>query len=231
MLATQCVHEKNARKFRDSLYINNLLLKINAKLGGVVSSLGQFASMPAFLTERSIMTIGIDFTHPSPGDRLSTSICSCVGSIDMAQSIWVSSVRINKGNAQVELITGLDEMIETLLTAYLKANQFLPAKVLIYRDGISDAQFEKVLYVEVKAIDKTFQQVAEKLNIQNYKPKLTLVVVQKSHRTRFIPEHREEGVGKAQNIPPGTVVDTDVIHMTDFDFYLASHEGLQVKII
>lgn len=67
MLATQCVHQKNTRRFRDVLYINNLLLKVNSKLGGVVSELGQKASMPAFLTQPRIMTIGIDFTHPSPG--------------------------------------------------------------------------------------------------------------------------------------------------------------------
>lgn len=149
----------------------------------------------------------------------------------MAMSKWVSSVRVNKGNAQVELITGIDEMIATVLSAYHDKNGFLPEKVLIYRDGISDAQFEKVLHVEGKALDRAFRDTATKLGVPNYIPKLTIVVVQKRHRTRFIPENMMEGVGKTKNIPPGTVVDTDVIHMTDFDFYLASHEGLQVSFI
>ena len=37
--------------------------------------------------------------------------------------------------------------------------------------------------------------------------------------------------GKSGNVPPGTIVDTDITHPTEFDFFLCSHAGIQVKII
>lgn len=36
-----------------------------------------------------------------------------------------------------------------------------------------------------------------------------------------------EGVGRAKNVPPGLVVDTDVVSKTFFDYFLCSHEGIQ----
>lgn len=37
-------------------------------------------------------------------------------------------------------------------------------------------------------------------------------------------------VGKSGNIPAGTTVDTKITHPSEFDFYLCSHAGIQVKI-
>ena len=62
---------------------------------------------------------------------------------------------------------------------------------------------------------------------RGYGPKVTLVIVQKRHHTRFIPCEEKSGVGRNRNIPPGTVIDTECIHPTDFDFYLCSHVGIQ----
>lgn len=36
-------------------------------------------------------------------------------------------------------------------------------------------------------------------------------------------------VGRSGNIPAGTTVDTDITHPYEFDFYLCSHAGIQVR--
>ena len=36
-------------------------------------------------------------------------------------------------------------------------------------------------------------------------------------------------MGKAGNVPPGTIVDRDITHPTEYDFYLCSHVGIQVR--
>lgn len=32
-----------------------------------------------------------------------------------------------------------------------------------------------------------------------------------------------------ENAPPGTVIDVDIVHPTETDFYLLSHKGLLVR--
>lgn len=56
---------------------------------------------------------------------------------------------------------------------------------------------------------------------------VTLVVVQKRHHTRFFP-HKRDGDGRNNNVPAGTLVDTVITHPTEVDFYLVSHQSIQV---
>ena len=57
------------------------------------------------------------------------------------------------------------------------------------------------------------------------------MVAQKRHKTRLFPVIEGSGIGKNQNVKPGTVVDHDITHPTEFSFFLASHEGIQVRTI
>ena len=61
----------------------------------------------------------------------------------------------------------------------------------------------------------------------DYKPPITFVVVQKRHHTRLFPENPADEVGRGKNVPPGTVVDRTIVHPTEKDFFLVSHQGIQ----
>lgn len=63
-----------------------------------------------------------------------------------------------------------------------------------------------------------------------YKPGITFIVVQKRHHTRLFCADKKEQSGKSGNIPAGTTVDLGITHPTEFDFYLCSHQGIQVSI-
>ena len=63
---------------------------------------------------------------------------------------------------------------------------------------------------------------------KEYRPKITFVVVQKRHHTRLFCEDKRDASGRAQNVPPGTTVDSGITHPYEFDFYLCSHFGIQV---
>lgn len=58
-------------------------------------------------------------------------------------------------------------------------------------------------------------------------PKMTFVIVKKRHNTRFF--FRDSATGAMNNVQPGTVIDTDIVHPEGFDFYLNSHAALQGK--
>jgi eukaryotic translation initiation factor 2C len=62
----------------------------------------------------------------------------------------------------------------------------------------------------------------------DYKPGITFIVVQKRHHTRLFCSDKKEQSGKSGNIPAGTTVDIGITHPTEFDFYLCSHQGIQV---
>ncbi len=49
-------------------------------------------------------------------------------------------------------------------------------------------------------------------------PKITFLVVKKRHNTRFFAYDGQ----RTNNIEAGTVIDQDIIHPSQFDFYLCS---------
>src|SRR6266542_1499764 len=59
-----------------------------------------------------------------------------------------------------------------------------------------------------------------------YSPTITFVMVQKRHHARFFPVDNRNS-DRTGNCPPGTLVETGVVHPIEFDFYLQSHAGLQ----
>ena len=96
-------------------------------------------------------------------------------------------------------------------------NGVRPERIVIFRDGVSEYQFDMVLNEELLDLKGVFQRV-------NYFPTITLIVTQKRHHTRFFPEGWRDG-SSSGNVLPGTVVDTKVIHPYEFDFYLCSYYG------
>lgn len=65
----------------------------------------------------------------------------------------------------------------------------------------------------------------------DYQPKITFLVVQKRHHTRFFPKATDGDRSKNNNVLAGTVVDTEIVHPTELDFYLVSHKSIQVSEI
>lgn len=63
-----------------------------------------------------------------------------------------------------------------------RRNNTLPASIIVYRDGVSEGEFLKVLMFEFTAI----KAAANGLH-PGYNPRVTLAVVQKRHGTRFFP--------------------------------------------
>ncbi len=55
-------------------------------------------------------------------------------------------------------------------------------------------------------------------------PKITVLIVGKRHHVRFFPT-RPNDADRSGNCRAGTVIDSDITHPTEFDFYLQSHSG------
>ena len=81
------------------------------------------------------MIVGIDVTHPAPGNMEGTpSIAAVVASTDAQYAQWPGSIRCQE--SKKEIVTSLQEMMEERLQYWLKQNkQMCPRRILIYRDG------------------------------------------------------------------------------------------------
>jgi eukaryotic translation initiation factor 2C len=198
----------------------NILLKINTKLGGENLIITP-NSLPLILLNKRTVIIGADVAHPSPSDRLAASVAAVVGNVDPNCIRHFATVKVQQRYRE-EIINELDSMVNEILCEYERQNGELPEEVVFYRDGVSEGQFMYVMDFEIRRIKMSFQSLRV-----GYNPKLTFIVVQKRHHSRFLPDDHNDGVGRGKNIPPGTVVDNVVVHPTDFDFFLCSHEAIQ----
>ncbi|KAF9209936.1 eukaryotic translation initiation factor 2C, 2, partial [Haplosporangium sp. Z 27] len=215
-LPTQCVQKKHVFQPKTQ-YCANVCLKMNVKLGGMNSFLSP--SQTPFLTQKPTILFGADVSHPAPNDDRKPSIASLVGSMDAKAARYAATVRVQ--NARTENIADLGGMVVELLKTFYQTCGQKPERILFYRDGVSEGQFAEVLRYEIEAV-----RAACKTLDENYRPTITFVVVQKRHHARFFPINREEA-DKVGNCMPGTVVDTNIVHPFEFDFYLQSHAGLQ----
>ena len=117
-------------------------------------------------------------------------------------------------------------MVKSLLLKFLRATKYKPRKLIMFRDGVSEGQFQSVMARELMAIRAACSELETN---GGYQPEITYVVVQKRHHTRFFPSDNNK-YQKNGNALAGTVVDQGINHPTEGDYYLLSHEGIQVRL-
>jgi len=125
---------------------------------------------------------------------------------------------------KVEIIQDLEDIVHIQLLKFKEKTKVIPKKIFYFRDGVSEGQFLQLLEYELIAI----RRACLRLNI-NYKPSVTFLVVQKRHHTRMFPKFSNDMDGKFGNVPSGTIIDTQITHPTELDFYLCSHASIQVS--
>jgi eukaryotic translation initiation factor 2C len=203
------------------MYMANIALKFNLKRGGRNQSLAD--DKLGLLKKKPTIVFGIDVTHPSPDSASNApSIAGLVASIDQHYAQWPASIRTQEGRK--EMVSSLTDMIiERMRVWQAKNGQKLPEQILIYRDGVSEGQYESVLREEYPC----FLKACEKLYTKGPKPKIAIVIVGKRHHTRFYPTDEKGMDNKAGNPKNGTVVDRGVTMERHWDFYLQAHTGLQ----
>jgi len=169
-IATQCILAQNVKKAHRAT-ISNLCLKINAKLGGV----NTIIHPPASIFSEPVIVMGADVTHPAPGDIRKPSIAAVTASMDRYASIYRADCSVQKHRQ--EIIADLESMTKGLLLEFYYALRGAkPRRIIFYRDGVSEGQFDEVVVKEVAAI----QRACKSLQREGYEPGITFIVVQKT---------------------------------------------------
>ncbi|KAH6831334.1 Argonaute family protein [Perilla frutescens var. hirtella] len=198
------------------------------RLGGLNSLLAMEHSPPnpgPLVSRVPTLIVGMDVSHGSPG-RDVASIAAVVGS---RQWPLISKYRaaVRSQPAKSEMIDGLFKPVsatedqgifrELLEDFYRSSKHKKPDQIIIFRDGVSESQFNQVLNVELEQIIEACKFLDEEWN-----PKFLLAVAQKKHHTKIF------NADITVNVPPGTVIDNGICHPRNNDFYMCAqtHAGM-----
>eukprot|EP00069_Balaena_mysticetus_P005325 bmy_17974T0 len=181
---SQCVVARTLGKQQTVMAIaTKIALQMNCKMGGELWRV----DMPLKLA----MIVGIDCYHDTTAGR--RSIAGFVASINEGMTRWFSRcVFQDRGQ---ELVDGLKVCLQAALRAWNSCNEYMPSRIIVYRDGVGDVTFITVL-----------------------SPRLTVIVVKKRVNARFFAHSG----GRLQNPLPGTVIDVEVTRPEWYDFFIVS---------
>jgi eukaryotic translation initiation factor 2C len=221
---TVCVvGSKFMKEQRQEQYFGNVSLKFNLKAGGINQTIDP--ARLGIVGEGKTMLVGIDVTHPSPGSKEGApSVAGIVASIDKHLGQWPADFSIQEGRK--EMVSALEGMFLRRLTLWQKHNPQLPDNIIIYRDGVSEGQYQLLLDQELPLIRNACKQKYPADRTKAGFPKISIIVCGKRHHTRFYPS-TETDADRSSNCGPGTVVDRGVTEVRNWDFFLQPHACLQ----
>ncbi len=202
-------------------YYSNVLMKVNAKLGGTTSQCVPHPSSGFKAFSAPTMIIGADVSHASPGSE-QASMAAITVSFDRFGGRYAAACQTNGHRVEMISEPNWNNMLKPLVRQWMSTvgGGRAPQNIYYIRDGVSEGQFEHVLKLEVPHIKAVMKDVAPDFN-----GKMTVVIASKRHHIRAFPERA--GADQNGNPLPGTLIERDVTTPNEFDFYLYSHIALQ----
>uniref|UniRef100_A0A914KTD7 Piwi domain-containing protein n=1 Tax=Meloidogyne incognita TaxID=6306 RepID=A0A914KTD7_MELIC len=249
-ITTETVENILVKGHRQTL--ENIVNKLNVKFGGLnyqpILAQPQLPGLKKFeqrfdLSSGNILVIGYDVSHPTyklhepKKPRLNepdlemkmeedeftlTSVEPSVVGIcaNMAENphSFIGDYFYQTSRKEAVDLTDLKQRSRWILASleHNRPKQKLPQYVFILRDGLSEGQYEMAYRSELTAIKSGFE-----LHNPKYMPKFVLVIGSKRHFKKFFAVGND--VDKAENMPPGSIIQEKVVRPDVFEFYLQSH--------
>ncbi|CAF4800502.1 unnamed protein product [Rotaria sp. Silwood1] len=208
--------------------MNNSIENLVKKLNILLDDCDQLIPLISLLnspTSRSdvFMFFGIGYTHIAFSfQRASVAyICGSTYSTNSKYSIRLLKQVAPKEKISYSIIRDLHIYVGELIREFFQHNLRLPNKLVFYQVDLGNESFQTILDHELKTIEGACQE----LYGHNQVPRICFVLVKQCHNTRFFTW--DEKSNRAKNIPPGTVIDTDIVSPNGFHFYLNSDAPIQ----
>ncbi|CAN4088007.1 unnamed protein product [Withania somnifera] len=216
-IRNQCIVKSRV----DKAHLTNVILKINAKLGGLNSMLSAEVSQTIPLVSKvPTMILAMAVTHAPSSRSDLPSVAAVVGSRKWPMiSCYRASFCTQPPNTETihSLFRPVSDREDTgiirelLVEFYASSGKRKPEQIIIFRQGLGESQFKNIIS-EMEEIIKVCKFLDE-----TWSPKFTLIVAQRRHHTKLFQ------VNSSDNIPPGTVADTKLCHPLYNNFYMCAH--------
>uniref|UniRef100_A0AAA9SIK6 Piwi like RNA-mediated silencing 4 n=1 Tax=Bos taurus TaxID=9913 RepID=A0AAA9SIK6_BOVIN len=199
---SQCVLAQTLNKQGMMLSVaTKIAMQMICKLGGELWAV----EIPL----KSLMVVGINVCKDAFSQG--TMVVGFVASINPRITRWFSRCILQRTTAHVA--DCLKVFMIGALNRWYRHNQGLPARIIVYRDGVGDGQLQTLVDYEVPQLLSSVIEASS-----NTSPKLSVIVVRKKGMPRFLVETGRN----LQNPPLGTVVDSEATRPEWYDFYLIS---------
>lgn len=136
-------------------------MKINHKTAGVntqiVTGIGKAFPVLGRNQNKPFIVFGADVTHPQSFDENEPSVGAVVASMDAYLGQFAARV-LALGHREERMT--MHEAITDLFKQFYKRNNVKPEAVFFYRDGLSEGQFEGVMFHEYNEIRKVLFTLA-----------------------------------------------------------------------
>ncbi|KAK0455295.1 argonaute-like protein [Desarmillaria tabescens] len=224
-VATQCLKAGKCINARMQ-YWANVALKINPKLDGCNFILTSESSKVMSDPQNATIIMGADVMHPSPGS-IAPSYAALVSSIDKLGVKYIAKSSMQ--TSRQEMISSLRDMAKEAIQSYITNRSNVeritnasakPKRLIFFRDGVSEGEFEQVLNKELLLLKAACQDAG-------VNPKITFITVIKRHHIRFFSDDAKDIDRDSGNLIAGTVIDRDITSPVLFNWYLQSHGGLK----
>ncbi|KAI1284237.1 ribonuclease H-like domain-containing protein [Xylaria sp. FL0933] len=207
-------------------YLRNEALKVNLKLGGD-NHLVQSERL-GLIAQNKTMVVGIDVTHPDAGSSDSApSIAAMVASVDTKLSQWPGVLSYQEKSRQ-EMVSHLTVMLKSRLSLWRGKGKHAtyPENIVVYRDGVSEGQYDTVLNKELPQLRAACEELYPATDQAKGLPRMSIIIVGKRHHTRFYVT-KPSDADRSGNSKAGTVVDRGVTEARHWDFFLQSHAAIK----
>jgi len=147
------------------------------------------------------------------------TLTGIVASTDKYLSQFPAALSVQTGRQ--EMIDDIGILLKSRLELWKKKNnQALPENILVYRDGVSEGQYDIVRLTELPAIQKACSEVYPTTQTKQGLPRMTVIIVGKRHHTRFYPTTDQPNLSDTRSGNPknGTVVDRGVTEARTWEY-------------
>lgn len=222
-MVSQCLNVAHVQKAQ-AQYCSNVAMKINAKLGGTTSRAVVPGAKDVFT--RPTLVIGADVSHPSPGSP-QASMAAITVSMDPNACRFAAAAQTNGRRIEMIEKSTIKTQMMPLVRQWIKnvGKGKLPMHVFYFRDGVSEGEYGHVLSKEVQAMKDLF---VENFGASASEVRWTVTICTKRHHLRFFPKEGDKlTADRNNNALPGCLVERDITHPFENDFYLCSHAAIQ----
>jgi len=196
-------------------YSAGILLKTNVKLGGKNHKLARDCPV---MSDAPTIVFGLDVNHAGAYSR-KPSYTAVVATMDKYCASYYTTVGQQESRKEIVGIQHLAETVKAAVLRWKHKNGELPHRLIFFRDGVAHNQFKEVVATELQAIRDGCTSIGD-----YFIPTITFICCQMRTRCRIALS--KDAPGK-QNVPPGTVVDTDITEASAYDFYMVPHHSLK----